>query len=103
MNDELGVIEESLEQAIDLLEKNGRISVITFHSLEDRIVKSTFKAYSTPKDVPPGLPIILEEFQPVLKLITRKPLLPSEEEVSENNRSRSAKLRIAEKMKESEG
>lgn len=103
VNDELGVIEESLEQAIDLLEKNGRISVITFHSLEDRIVKSTFKAYSTPKDVPPGLPIILEEFQPVLKLITRKPLLPSEEEVSENNRSRSAKLRIAEKMKESEG
>lgn len=103
VNDELGVIEESLEQAIDLLEKNGRISVITFHSLEDRIVKSTFKAYSTPKDVPPGLPIIPEEFQPVLKLITRKPLLPSEEEVSENNRSRSAKLRIAEKMKESEG
>lgn len=103
VNDELGVIEESLEQAIDLLEKNGRISVITFHSLEDRIVKSTFKAYSTPKDAPPGLPIIPEEFQPVLKLITRKPLLPSEEEVSENNRSRSAKLRIAEKMKESEG
>lgn len=103
VNDELGVIEESLEQAIDLLEKNGRISVITFHSLEDRIVKSTFKAYSIPKDVPPGLPIIPEEFQPVLKLITRKPLLPSEEEVSENNRSRSAKLRIAEKMKESEG
>ncbi|MFB8632886.1 16S rRNA (cytosine(1402)-N(4))-methyltransferase RsmH [Enterococcus gallinarum] len=103
VNDELGVIEESLKQAIDLLEKNGRISVITFHSLEDRIVKSTFKAYSTPKDVPPGLPIIPEEFQPVLKLITRKPLLPSEEEVSENNRSRSAKLRIAEKMKESEG
>ncbi|WP_291291584.1 16S rRNA (cytosine(1402)-N(4))-methyltransferase RsmH [Enterococcus sp.] len=103
VNDELGVIEESLEQAIDLLEKNGRISVITFHSLEDRIVKSTFKEYSTPKDVPPGLPIIPEEFQPVLKLITRKPLLPSEEEISENNRSRSAKLRIAEKMKESEG
>jgi 16S rRNA (cytosine1402-N4)-methyltransferase len=103
VNDELGVIEESLEQAIDLLAKNGRISVITFHSLEDRIVKSTFKAHSTPKDVPPGLPIIPEEFQPELKLITRKPLLPSEEEVSENNRSRSAKLRIAEKMKESEG
>ena len=53
--------------------------------------------------MPPGWPIIPEEFQPVLKLITRKPLLPSEEEVSENNRSRSAKLRIAEKMKESEG
>jgi 16S rRNA (cytosine1402-N4)-methyltransferase len=79
------------------------VSVITFHSLEDRIVKSMFKEYSTPKDMPPGLPMIPEEFQPTLKLITRKPLLPTEEEVAENNRSRSAKLRIAEKIKESEG
>ena len=103
VNDELGVIEESLEQAIHLLAVNGRVSVITFHSLEDRIVKSMFKEYSTPKDMPPGLPMIPEEFQPTLKLITRKPLLPTEEEVAENNRSRSAKLRIAEKIKESEG
>ncbi|WP_430600804.1 ribosomal RNA small subunit methyltransferase H [Enterococcus sp. DIV0008] len=103
VNDELGVIEESLEQAIHLLSVNGRVSVITFHSLEDRIVKSMFKEYSTPKDMPPGLPMIPEEFQPTLKLITRKPLLPTEEEVAENNRSRSAKLRIAEKIKESEG
>ncbi len=94
VNDELGVIEESLEQAIHLLSVNGRVSVITFHSLEDRIVKSMFKEYSTPKDMPPGLPMIPEEFQPTLKLITRKPLLPTEEEVAENNRSRSAKLRI---------
>ncbi|WP_430609860.1 16S rRNA (cytosine(1402)-N(4))-methyltransferase RsmH [Enterococcus sp. DIV0876] len=103
VNDELGVIEESLEQAIALLAKNGRISVITFHSLEDRIVKSMFKEYSSPKDMPPGLPVIPEEFQPTLKLVTRKPILPSDEEVDENNRSRSAKLRIAEKTKESEG
>ncbi|OTN77275.1 ribosomal RNA small subunit methyltransferase H [Enterococcus sp. 8G7_MSG3316] len=103
VNDELGVIETSLEQAIECLAKNGRISVITFHSLEDRIVKSMFKEYSSPKDMPPGLPIIPEEFQPTLKLVTRKPILPSEEEVEENNRSRSAKLRIAEKTKESEG
>ncbi len=99
VNDELGVVEDSLEQAIDLLAKDGRISVITFHSLEDRIVKSMFKEYSTMKDLPPGLPIIPEEFQPELKVITRKPILPSEEELAENNRSRSAKLRIAEKVK----
>lgn len=99
VNDELGVVEDSLEQAIDLLDKDGRISVITFHSLEDRIVKSMFKEYSTMKDLPPGLPIIPEEFQPELKVITRKPILPSEEELAENNRSRSAKLRIAEKVK----
>jgi 16S rRNA (cytosine1402-N4)-methyltransferase len=102
VNDELGVVEDSLEQAIELLNKNGRISVITFHSLEDRIVKSIFKEYSTMKDLPPGLPVIPDEFQPELKVITRKPLLPSEEELAENNRSRSAKLRIAEKLKEKE-
>jgi 16S rRNA (cytosine1402-N4)-methyltransferase len=99
VNDELGVVEESLEQAIALLAKNGRISVITFHSLEDRIVKSMFKEYSTIQDLPPGLPVIPEEFQPTLKVITRKPILPSETELAENNRSRSAKLRIAEKLK----
>ncbi|MGX7195600.1 16S rRNA (cytosine(1402)-N(4))-methyltransferase RsmH [Enterococcus olivae] len=102
VNDELGVVEDSLEQAIELLKKNGRISVITFHSLEDRIVKSMFKEYSTMKDLPPGLPVIPEEFQPELKVITRKPILPSEQELEENNRSRSAKLRIAEKLKEKE-
>ncbi|HPI99837.1 MAG TPA: 16S rRNA (cytosine(1402)-N(4))-methyltransferase RsmH, partial [Enterococcus sp.] len=102
VNDELGVVEDSLEQAIELLNKNGRISVITFHSLEDRIVKNIFKEYSTMKDLPPGLPVIPDEFQPELKVITRKPLLPSEEELTENNRSRSAKLRIAEKLKEKE-
>lgn len=99
VNDELNVIEESLEQAISLLNKEGRISVITFHSLEDRIVKNIFKEYSSVKDLPPGLPIVPEEFQPVLKLITRKPILPRKEELEENNRSRSAKLRIAEKIK----
>ncbi|MGX7244083.1 16S rRNA (cytosine(1402)-N(4))-methyltransferase RsmH [Enterococcus quebecensis] len=99
VNDELGVVEESLEQAIALLNKNGRISVITFHSLEDRIVKSMFKEYSTMQDLPPGLPVVPEEFQPELKVITRKPILPGETELAENNRSRSAKLRIAEKVK----
>lgn len=99
MNDELGAIESSLEQAIDMLSVNGRVSVITFHSLEDRIVKIIFKEFSTPKDMPPGLPMVPEEFQPMLKLVNRKPIIPSEEELNENNRARSAKLRIAEKVK----
>jgi 16S rRNA (cytosine1402-N4)-methyltransferase len=99
VNDELGAIESSLEQAIDLLAIEGRVSVITFHSLEDRIVKTMFKEFSTPKDMPPVLPMVPEEFQPVLKLVNRKPIVASEEELNENNRARSAKLRIAEKVK----
>lgn len=100
VNDELGAIETSLEQAIELLNKDGRIAVITFHSLEDRIVKNIFKEYSQTKEMPPGLPIIPEEFQPILTTVTRKPVLPSEEEIQQNNRSRSAKLRVAKKIKE---
>lgn len=99
VNDELGVFEKSLEQAIDLLAIGGRISVITFHSLEDRICKVTLKKASETPQLPHGLPIIPEEFQPKLKLVTRKPILPSEEELEFNNRARSAKLRIAEKVK----
>ncbi|WP_122645337.1 16S rRNA (cytosine(1402)-N(4))-methyltransferase RsmH [Enterococcus mediterraneensis] len=102
VNDELGAIEDSLEQAIALLNPKGRVSVITFHSLEDRIVKTMFKEYSSPKDLPPGLPVIPEEYQPELKLITRKPMVASEAELAENNRSRSAKLRIAEKVRRKE-
>jgi 16S rRNA (cytosine1402-N4)-methyltransferase len=98
VNDELGVFEKSLNQAIELIRPSGRISVITFHSLEDRICKATFKKASEIPDLPHGLPIIPEEFKPILKLITRKPILPSEEELEHNNRARSAKLRIAEKL-----
>ncbi|MBB6443737.1 16S rRNA (cytosine(1402)-N(4))-methyltransferase RsmH [Bacillus benzoevorans] len=97
VNDELAVFENSLEQAIALLHPGGRISVITFHSLEDRICKATFKRASVLPDLPPGLPVIPEEFKPVLKLVSRKPILPSEEELEHNNRARSAKLRVAEK------
>ena len=99
VNDELGAAEESLEQALTLIKVGGRVSVITFHSLEDRIAKTIFKEYSTPKDVPAGLPVLPAEFQPSLKLVNRKPILPSEEELAENNRSRSAKLRVVEKLK----
>lgn len=98
VNDELAVFEKSLNQAIDLLNPEGRISVITFHSLEDRICKAAFKKASETPNLPPGLPIIPDEYKPILKLIARKPILPSEEELEQNNRARSAKLRIAEKL-----
>lgn len=100
VNSELDVIGESMEQAIDLLKKEGRISVITFHSLEDKIVKNLYKEYSQPQDLPPGLPVVPVEYQPVLKLVNRKPIVASDEELEMNNRSRSAKLRIAEKVKD---
>ncbi|MFO1445801.1 16S rRNA (cytosine(1402)-N(4))-methyltransferase RsmH [Bacillus sp. Bva_UNVM-123] len=97
VNDELGVFEDSLQQAIDILKPGGRISVITFHSLEDRICKVAFKSASETPNLPHGLPIIPDEYKPIIKLITRKPILPSEVELENNNRARSAKLRIAEK------
>lgn len=98
VNDELSVFEDSLEQAISILNPEGRISVITFHSLEDRICKKVFKLASSLPDLPHGLPVVPDEYKPTLKLITRKPILPSEEELEGNNRARSAKLRIAEKQ-----
>ncbi|WP_225744336.1 16S rRNA (cytosine(1402)-N(4))-methyltransferase RsmH [Marinilactibacillus sp. Marseille-P9653] len=98
VNDELAAIEESLEQAISLLEMEGRISVITFHSLEDRIVKQLFRDFSKLPEVPRGLPVMPDFKKPILKLINRKPILPGEEELDQNNRARSAKLRIAEKQ-----
>lgn len=98
VNDELGAAEDSLVDAIDLLKIGGRISVITFHSLEDRLTKTLFKEASSLPDLPPGLPVIPEHMKPILKLVTRKPILPSDEELAANNRSRSAKLRIAEKI-----
>ncbi|MDZ5470693.1 16S rRNA (cytosine(1402)-N(4))-methyltransferase RsmH [Bacillus sp. 31A1R] len=98
VNDELGVFERSLEQAIQILNPGGRISVITFHSLEDRICKVTLKKHSETPNLPPGIPIIPDEYKPILKLITRKPILPSDEELEANNRARSAKLRVAEKL-----
>ena len=99
VNNELSVFENSLEQAIDIVKVGGRISVITFHSLEDRICKQIFNSYAKNKDIPKNLPVLPEESLSKLKLITRKPICPSERELEENNRSRSAKLRIAEMQK----
>lgn len=98
VNRELTVLDSVLPDAINLLNKNGRMCVITFHSLEDRIVKQTFKKYSEVLDIVKGLPVIPDEYKPLIKLINKKPILPSEEEINENSRSKSAKLRIIERI-----
>ena len=95
VNDELGALEESLEQALDLLDVGGRISVITFQSLEDRLVKIMFREKtSLSGDVPQGLPVIPAGMEPNFKLINKKPIVASEEELAVNHRAHSAKLRI---------
>ena len=98
VNDELKVFEEALKDGMSILNSGGRMSVITFHSLEDRICKTTMKEAASGPELPPGMPIIPDAYQPDMKLVTRKPILPSEEEQEANRRARSAKLRVAEKM-----
>ncbi len=98
VNDELGVLERALRQAIESLSPGGRVGVISFHSLEDRIVKQIFREYTGGCTCPPGLPVCVCGHQPVIKLITRKPILPGPEETDANPRARSAKLRAAEKL-----
>ena len=101
VNDELNAVEESIEQAIKMIDLEGRVSVITFHSLEDRIVKQLFKEYSTADEPPINMPILPSQIEKApLKLINRKVILPSDDEVERNKRSRSAKLRVAEKQRE---
>jgi len=98
VNNELNVLKDVLPDAINILNKGGRISVITFHSLEDRIVKQVFKKESEVNEIVKGLPEIPKEYLPKIKLINKKPILPSEKELKENSRSRSAKLRIIERV-----
>ncbi len=98
VNDELASLEKGLEAAIKLLNRGGRAAVISFHSLEDRIVKSIFRDFTTGCVCPKGVPICVCGRIPQLKKITGKPVLPSSEEVQSNPRSRSAKLRVAEKL-----
>lgn len=102
VNDELQAFEDAIKGAIQITRVGGRICVITFHSLEDRICKTIFKEASQGPKLPPNMPIIPKEYEPTLKLITRKPIIPTDNEVETNKRSRSAKLRIAEKHKEDE-
>lgn len=97
VNDELDVLRESLEEAVKLLRPQGRISVITFQSDEDKIVKNIFKKYSE-VEVPRGMPMIPDSLKPKLRLVNRKPIRASQSELDNNNRSHSAKLRVAEKV-----
>lgn len=102
VNRELEVFSEAVETAIDRLAPGGRIVVITFHSLEDRICKDAFAARSKGCICPPDFPVCVCGNRPELKLINKKPILPSEEELKSNRRARSAKLRIAEKVDQRE-
>ena len=98
VNHELDVLEPALEQALSLVKVGGRVAVITFHSLEDRIVKQIFKEKCKIDDKVKGLPNIPDEYLPDFKLVVNKAILPSEEELEHNSRSRSAKLRVIERI-----
>lgn len=97
LNQELTILEQSIDQMIDLLNPGGRICIITFHSLEDRIVKRIFRRNENPCTCPPDFPKCVCGKVSKGKVITRKPILPSDEELEENRRSKSAKLRIFER------
>ncbi len=98
VNGELRVIEPSLQAAVQRLCPGGRAAVITFHSLEDRIVKRVFGKMESPCECPPDFPVCTCGKKPIVKRITKKPIVPTEEEISENPRARSAKLRVVEKL-----
>ena len=98
VNGELEAIEVMLETALDRLNTGGRLAVISFHSLEDRLVKTAFQSWCKGCTCPPDFPVCVCGKKPRAKLVNRKPILPSEEELEHNPRSRSAKLRVAEKL-----
>jgi len=98
VNDELETLQTGLEQSIRLLEPGGRMAVIAFHSLEDRIVKRTFRSASRECVCPPEQPFCTCDGRRELKLVTRRPIRPSEQEVKQNSRARSARLRVVEKV-----
>ena len=100
LNHELDVLKNTFGQMIDLLNDHGRICVITFHSLEDRIVKNIFNTSEKPCTCPPSFPVCVCGKKSKGKVISRKPILPSEEELAVNSRSKSAKLRVFERIKE---
>ncbi len=97
LNEELEVLNQAMDKMIDLLNPGGRLSIITFHSLEDRMVKRRFKANENPCTCPPDFPVCVCGRKSRGKVVTSKPVLPSEEELKENNRSKSAKLRVFER------
>lgn len=99
VNDELGHLDKALDAAFDCLRVGGRLAIITFHSLEDRLVKQRFQTFCTGCTCPPDFPVCVCGKTPRGRLVTRKPIEPSEQELAENRRSHSAKLRIIEKIK----
>jgi 16S rRNA (cytosine1402-N4)-methyltransferase len=98
VNDELGVLRSGLESAIRWLRPSGRVAVLSYHSLEDRIVKQLFVELSRECVCPQGMPVCTCDHVPVLRILTRKALVPSADEIESNPRARSAKLRVAEKV-----
>ena len=98
VNDELGAVEKIMTDAAGLLNPGGRLAIITFHSLEDRLVKTAFNDYSQGCKCPKDFPICVCGNKPKLKVITKKPITASQKELNENSRSKCAKLRIAEKL-----
>ncbi len=98
-NDELGNLEKVLPEAVELLPRGARLAIISFHSLEDRIVKQYFKKESIDCVCPKSIPVCNCGHKAILKILNKKPIVPSEEEATQNPRSRSAKLRVAEKLK----
>jgi 16S rRNA (cytosine1402-N4)-methyltransferase len=98
VNDELGALESGLKAAFELLKPGGRLAVISFHSLEDRMVKEFFKEKAVSCVCPPDMPVCTCGRKPQVKIITRKPLTAESNELSENTRAACAKLRVAEKI-----
>ncbi|MBQ7875681.1 MAG: 16S rRNA (cytosine(1402)-N(4))-methyltransferase RsmH [Clostridia bacterium] len=98
VNGELRILEKAVRDGVELLKKGGRMAVITFHSLEDRIVKETFNSLANACTCPKNFPVCVCGKKDSVKVITRKPILPSDEEIEVNPRSRSAKLRVCEKI-----
>ena len=97
VNDELGALEPTLRSAVKGLNSGGRLCVITFHSLEDRVVKKTMQALARGCTCPPDFPVCVCGNKPKVRIVSRKPILPGQDEVMDNPRARSAKLRIAER------
>ena len=98
VNDELACVERMLQRAVPRLNRGGRLAVITFHSLEDRIVKTGLAGFARGCTCPPDFPICVCGKTPQVRLVNKKPILPGEQEIEENPRARSAKLRVAEKL-----
>ena len=99
VNHELDILDKAIRDSLDLLDINGRLAIITFHSLEDRIVKNIFKEVTHIDERVKGLPNIPEEYLSNFRLVNNKAIIPSDMELDNNNRSRSAKLRIIERIR----